>query len=194
MDISVKKDKLDLYRTIIKVLSVVTICLSVALIILAGTSLWAFKNKMVILTPPVLTQQLSMNSVRPNSDYLATMSLFLIDQKLNISPGDVDMKYNIFKKYVSPSAYHSVSLQLDNDKEAIKKHKISSTFHADGTAIDKTNQLKVYVPGTLEKWVGYGDDSRHFPQEKITYVLEYHYNNGTLTLLDLYKLPPEKQG
>lgn len=139
-------------------------------------------HKTVILMPPVMSQQMTVSDVKPDASYLQQMSLFLMGLKLNVTPNNVQYNFELLLDYVDAKAYPSLLDSLSNQAKFVKKQKLSAVFYADDVQVDPKH-LMTKVSGVIEKTVG----TRRLDPEKVSYLMEYKYNNGVLSIVNITK-------
>ncbi len=168
---------LDMAKGLNQILLIISIVFLLVIAIQGFSIYHLVKNKQVILIPPVMSQSTTVSEAKPDAAYLDMMAAFLLGQKLNVTPDTVDKSFNVVKAYVSPEYSASLGDRLEQESKLIKNEKISAMFYPSSYKADVDN-LKVYVTGTINKYVG----KRALDPEQITYMVEFSYPNGILRL------------
>jgi len=109
--------------------------------------------------------------------YLAMMTQNFLYTRLNVTPKNVHANHQALLGFIEASAFADFKKQLRQEEEAIIEREISSHFNILDISPDITN-LQVRVNGLLRRHVGY----RALKEEEKTYLIQYAYHNGTLSI------------
>lgn len=166
-----------------KYLLIAVISLCVVLVGMCAAVYRAIGHKSTVLVPPVLTQQMTISDVMPDKSYLNQMALYLILLRLNVTPDNAQRNFKAFLSHVNSRIYGQMAASLDEDKKAIQQSRITSAFYPSNQEINP-QAMSVKITGRLDKYVG----KRSVSSKQETYVMTFDYHNGTLSILDYYKL------
>ena len=130
-----------------------------------------------IIIPPNFSNKFTITDDTSDAKYLEQMAIYLLDEKLNISPDNVDANHHQLLKYVSSSDSVAMESGLLQEAKEIKKGHINGIFYPISV---KTNpkDLSVFVKGKVKTYVG----KRLVTDEDRSYLLKFTMNNGYLQL------------
>ncbi|SRR5579883_463537 len=132
----------------------------------------------VVLVPPNITRQswVSQNSVSP--EYLASMSLFFMELRFNLTPSNALIQRQLFLGYVEPSQYEKLKAELIEQEEHLKKEHIAISFYPTASPFVDSDKLIAKVSGDIQYVVG---DSLQ-PAQHIVYQIAYRLSGGKLMI------------
>jgi conjugal transfer pilus assembly protein TraE len=147
----------------------------VANIILAMGMINAMNRQKVILVPPTIERTLWVTSDQVSPEYLSSMSLFLADLLLNVTPDNIAMQHQLFLKYVDSSQYGTIKSALISEEDHLKKEHMTMTFHLAEPRVN-AKSLMTHITGDIQYVVG----NTLISNQRLTYAFTFIYRNGLL--------------
>lgn len=154
-----------------------------------GLLLWHQSNRRdIVLIPSNLQQKARITHDGVSASYLEAMALMLINDRLNITPQNVQGSNHNLLRFVDPAFYAAFKAQLAFDEKTIVADKIASSFYVNGIQ-SHPNALMVLIHGHLTRWVG----ERRIGNDAKTYRLTFS-KQGTVLLLQSFEEIKNKRG
>ncbi len=151
--------------------------------------LWhASYRRDVVLIPASLTQEARITESSVSASYLEALAMMLINDRLNITPQNVQGSNDNLLRFVDPNFYAAFKGQLARDAQTILKDKVASSFYVHDLQTDPKG-LMVLVHGELKRWVG----ERLIGSEAKTYRLTFS-QESTVVLLTSFEEFNHKRG
>ena len=137
-----------------------------------------WKHHSVEITPYGGDSGYLKSTTHVDSNYLSLMSENFIYSRLNVTPETVEANHQRLLKFADSQTYPNMLKLLDREAKLIRAKKMSSVF--DITQIQVSpDSLTAQVTGILKRYVGL----RALKEERLTYDLRFHYNQGRLSIL-----------
>ncbi len=172
----------------IKLLSISVATLLICNAIL-GLLLWHQSNRRdIVLIPSSLQQKASITQDGVSAPYLEAMAMMLTNDRLNITPKNVQGSNQNLLQFVDPEFYAAFKAQLAFDEKNITDDKVASSFYVNHIQ-SNPKALIVLIHGQLKRWVG----ERLIGNEAKTYRLTFS-KNGTVLLLRSFEEIKNKRG
>lgn len=153
---------------------------------LLGFLVWHQSNRRdIVLIPPYLTKKAEITQSGFSSAYLEAMALMLANDRLNITPQNVEGSNQNLLQFVDPEFYVNFKAQLSRESKSITEEKISSSFYVSEVK-SNPKKLIVVINGQLKRWVGeraIGTDQKSY---QITFV-----KRGSILLMKSFKESPD---
>lgn len=131
-----------------------------------------------VLVPPEITREFWVSTNKVSPEYLSSMSIFLTEVRLNLTPSNAAIQRQLFLGYVDPKNYEKLKTKLIEEEEQLKKEHVSiSFFITNPPQVDAKNML-AKVTGDLQYIVG---DSLQ-PTQHVTYQISYRLSAGRLMI------------
>lgn len=133
------------------------------------------KSEKTVLVPAGLQKEVEVSGYEASSGYVEEMTNFFVTMLLDVTPSDVDYKFKLILKHVSPDSYHALEKHLKEEAQKYKKYNLSTTFIIDEIKM-LDSSLEVLVIGKLtSKFL----ESGSF-EKKATYKISYKNVRGRL--------------
>jgi conjugal transfer pilus assembly protein TraE len=178
-----KVNILALSKALNGLLLLCTIGLLFAVVILGGALATQLNSKSRTLVPPVISQAFTISDGAVDSSYLQQMGEYTTYLKLNVTPKNVERQYGQLLDYVGSEAWSDIQPTLMADAQQITKENVSSRFDVDEVKVS-LDTLQVKLTGTLQKHVG----SRALEPELTSYIVDFAYEYGVISLLSIRKI------
>lgn len=146
-------------------------------VLLVGFMFFMVGRERVVIVPPEIQKSFWVTSGRVSPEYLSEMVLFLTSLSFNMTPSNAAMQHNILLRYVDPSYYETLKVQLIEVEDQIKKEHITTSFYPNDIKVD-TNKLIAEVSGDLQYTVG---DTQLAPTH-VSYQIKFSYKQGQLKI------------
>lgn len=143
--------------------------------VLAGVIAFTANHERIILVPPEIERPLSVTSVRVSPEYLSTMSLFLSDLLLNITPDNAAAQHKLFLDYVDSRFYGGMKSELATEEERLRKEHLTVSFSRSDVQVD-TKHLAARISGTVE----YRANTTLLSSTRLTYQMTFRWHLGQL--------------
>ncbi len=154
-----------------------------------GLLLWHQSNRRdIVLIPSSLQQKASITQDGVSASYLAAMAMMLTNDRLNITPKNVQGSNQNLLQFVDPEFYAAFKEQLVSDEKTIIDDQVVSSFYVNDIQ-SNPKALTVLVHGQLKRWVG----ERLIAHESKTYRLNFS-KNSTVLLLKSFEEVKNKRG
>lgn len=147
--------------------------------VLLSAFIWqVWRHHTIEITPFSGNPGYIKSDIQVDSHYLSLMSENFIYSRLNVTPETVDVNHKRLLKFVDSKNYAQLLRIFEKEARVIHAKKISSSF--DITQIRANpNNLSAEVHGILKRYVGL----RALKEERLTYVLRFHYMDSRLSIL-----------
>ncbi|MCR9192816.1 MAG: type IV conjugative transfer system protein TraE [Gammaproteobacteria bacterium] len=139
-----------LFLSVGSILLVGNILQSIIIVILIG---YAHSHHQVHFIAPRTTHGFSISQSGVSDDYLRDMTSFITSLRFNVTPSATTEQFNDFLKYISPSLYGDIRVQLTKEIEDIKHEHLTTAFYPMNYEID-SKHLQVRVTGEMRRYVG----------------------------------------
>jgi conjugal transfer pilus assembly protein TraE len=160
--------------------------LLIANISLSTLTWYTWSHRTIEITPFSANNGYQKSNAQVDSRYLSLMAENFIYSRFNITPETVEANHKRLLEFVNSKSYPSFLRLLNKEAKIIRSKKMSSVF--DITAIQvNPNQLTAKVSGILKRYVGL----RELRELQVTYLLEFAYTNGRLSII---QFSPTKEG
>ena len=151
------------YLTLIVVLGILNIVL---VYILVNRS----NNKLVVLVPSKLPEEVSFYGNKPSKSYVKVFGLFLVTLAENYNPSNVKSKFSEFLKYASPDSYHSMRKYFLKRAESDIQAGVTQEFTPSKVEVFKD---KVVIVGVLKRSL----ETSLSDEYVVQYSIFYRINN-----------------
>lgn len=151
-----------------------------------GVLLWHQSDQRdIILVPSTLHRTARITQQGVDSGYLDAMAMMLINERLNITPKNVQGSNQALLQFIDPQYYAAFKRQLAVEANTIINGKIASSFYVNHLKAD-ANALSVIVQGQLKRWVG----ERLIGREQKRYQLTFSKHSDLLLLTSFKEITP----
>ncbi len=178
MEYPAAQNKLQALSGRLHYLLLISIGLLISNIFLVWLVGWSFLHQKRTIVPTEISRSFTVSDVTVDASYLCQMALFFVNERLNITPTNINQNHNIILQYTDPLFYHEFVGILSKEKQAVTKQNISSVFYLE-EIIPNTKDLSVSIKGSLMHWVG----SLALAPVKKSYILRFSYRAGVLKVL-----------
>jgi len=131
----------------------------------------------VYLVPPQLEEPFWLSQHAPSASYLAQMTGYLAQLRLSLTPNSVAHQHAMLLRYSDPQYHPALALVLQQEGDALTAQQMRTSFYPSDIVVD-ADTLSVRLSGELHRYLG--DET--LDVQTPTYVLRYHYQQGTLRL------------
>jgi len=128
-----------------------------------------------IIVPPTINKSFWVTKNSASSEYLAEMSSFFTELRLNVTPHSIAKQHEMLLRYVAPQYYGKLKTRLISEAERIKKSNISTVFYPVDIQVNQNN-LKVTIIGDLKSFIG----QTTLPNHRKAYLITYNFHHGHL--------------
>jgi len=188
MELKISQNEIQALRERLHHLSLVSVCLLISNIFLVWLVGWSFLHQKRTIVPAEIKEAFTISDSSVDASYLRQMALFFVEERLNLTPSNIDQNHSILLQYIDPKFYHAFVRILVNEKQAVIKQNISSVFYPD-EVIPDTHNLTVLIKGSLMHWVG----ALSLPPTKKSYVIKFGFRSGYLKILSFSEKLEKKQ-
>ena len=188
MDINILKNKLNQRASMVRGLLILTAGLLLSNVLLVALVYKAGFNKDINLNTIGLSKSIRITNHSVSASYIDQLAVLLVNQRLNVTPDNINAANASILLYVEPSYYASFKKQLDLDASTIKTQKISSAFYINDVKTDPVGMVAV-VSGTLKRWVG----DRMIGISHKKYDLKFSRNGYQLLLDSFVEVKKDKE-
>lgn len=155
-----------------------------ALAILWCISIISNKEPKFVVTPPLFTQELSIQGDLVSESYQTSWAVFIAEQIGNITPSRMDLTVKILSKMIPQSEWKSAKEQMNAQLSRLRARKIEERFVATDVSIDPITKI-VWVFGEKEtvsirtgqsatiKWTFELKIGSHLGSPKILHLAQY---------------------
>ena len=178
MEYHIAQNKLQALSGRLHYLLLISIGLLISNIFLVWLVGWSFLHQKRTVVPTEISRSFTVSDTTVDASYLCQMALFFVNERLNITPTNINQNHNIILQYTDPLFYHEFVSILGKEKQAVIKQNISSVFYLE-EIIPDTKGLTVSIKGSLMHWVG----SLALAPAKKSYILKFTYRAGVLKVL-----------
>lgn len=137
--------------------------------------------------PNVVTQPFSISKDGVSEGYLAEMTRYFAMLRLNYTPATIQDQAQWLLRYTDGIYYGVFKEQLAKEIEKAKAHDISLSFSPVDTRVD-LRTLAVWIDGDLVETVG----KMRIEPKRVTYKINYYYQNGQLRVVSMTEVSGEK--
>jgi len=183
MRFKIAKEKLEQIKERFNLLVFVCAGLLLSNVVLAFLVYWSVLHESRWIVPTTIRREFKLSDYAVDDSYLRQMSLFFINERLNVSPETIDSSHQLLLESIAPKYYHVLSGVLANEAAVVRAQKISSVFYPLGMTIDSKG-LRVEINGILHRYVG----ERALPPIPKQYLLTFQYHLGDLKILSFIDL------
>ncbi|MBP9777564.1 MAG: type IV conjugative transfer system protein TraE [Rickettsiaceae bacterium] len=159
-----------------------SLCLNVflafALIITLVIILKRSNNHSTIIIPATLSQKVQITESTVDDAFLIQWSEFIATLKLNVTPDNIQEKYNNILTFTDSSQYGLLKEHLEKERTILKSNEMSTVFFPGETVVSDKAGLTTKIKGVLRVYIG--DELNK--TSKVTYELKFKYDNGRLLL------------
>ena len=183
MRFKIAKEKLEQLKERFNLLVFVCAGLLLSNVVLAFLVYWSVLHESRWIVPTTIQHEFKLSDYAVDDSYLRQMSLFFINERLNVSPETIDSSHQLLLESIAPKYYHVLSDVLADEAATVRTQKISSVFYPLGMTIDSKG-LRVEIDGILHRYVG----ERALPPVHKQYLLTFQYHLGDLKILSFVDL------
>ncbi|MEN8236225.1 MAG: type IV conjugative transfer system protein TraE [Pseudomonadota bacterium] len=170
----------NLLLSFLGLLAVVSVFQAIALV---------FKSDHVVIVPPELKQGYWVEKNRASQAYLEEMAVFFAHLVLDNSPSSASYNREVLLRYVLPSAYGQLKMQLLEDEKRLQKDHLATCFQASSVKVNPHTNV-VELQGDLMGYVG----NKRVSQTRDTYLLKLRLQKGRVFLAAFQLLRSAKSG
>ena len=157
-------------------IAVLGFSISVLIILLLSMTVF-FKDRLVVITPSVISQEYQISSNNVSRGYLEDMSRDVIASMFNLTPSNVNYMTDAMLKMVHPKAYGQVRGELLKIQGDVISRRVSTAFYPISMDIAE-KALKVRVEGDFLTFIG----NKMSSKERRTFEIAYIYSGTKLTI------------
>ncbi|MDA0967623.1 MAG: type IV conjugative transfer system protein TraE [Proteobacteria bacterium] len=157
-------------------IAVLGFSVSVVIILLLSLTIF-FKDRLVVISPSVISQEYRISSNNVSRGYLEDMTRDVIATMFNLTPSNVNYMTDSLLKMVHPRAYGQVRGELLKIQEDVIERRVSTTFYPITMDIAE-KVLKVRVEGDFHTFIG----NKMSGKERRTFEIAYIYSGTKLTI------------
>lgn len=148
--------------------------LSIAIVSLAG-------NVKTIIMPPVINKTFWVEDATASDTYIRDMTEFFVQLALNVSPGSVNDKKDMFLRYVHSGSKGNLQAKMGVEADRIIRFNASQVFYPEGGVfISSKDSLSAGVNGKLITMIG---NTSNLPVPK-TYRFKYKIDAGQIRVIE----------
>ncbi|MBI3440933.1 MAG: hypothetical protein HY052_03875 [Proteobacteria bacterium] len=81
-------------------------------LLMAAANLSLIGDTRIVLTPPDINKTFWVEKGNASPEYIEQMSLFFLSLMMDVTPGNVEYKYNIIKSYLDSEVYGAIETDL----------------------------------------------------------------------------------
>jgi len=157
-------------------IAVLGFSISVLIILLLSMTVF-FKDRLVVITPSVISQEYQISINKVSRGYLEDMTRDVIAATFNLTPSNVNYMTEALLKMVHPKAYGKVKGVLLKIQGDVISRRVSTAFYPISMDIAE-NALKVRVEGDFLTFVG----NKMSSNKRRTFEIAYIYSGTKLTI------------
>lgn len=158
-------------------LTVLSLSLLISLIALSS------KKDHVVVVPAMLNQSVSFKENGPSLSYIEEFSAYFGHLFLDITPENINFHHQLILKYVTSSAFESLSAALKKESTHIKQERLSTAFKLIEIET-KEHPLSAQLRGYLSTYVG----GHQVSNDLKTYQIQYQYQFGKLLITSFQEI------
>jgi conjugal transfer pilus assembly protein TraE len=156
-----------------KFLMTVIAILSIAIIVLAVSLRRAIFEQRIVVIPPVVTDEFTINGNNYSKAYLEQIAYYLCDRLLSVSPETVNSSFDAVLQFANSDNINLLKASLDKQAETIIKERIYQVFYP--TKFDATPKTLTVV-GNVRRFAG----NIYQSDVQTSVIFQYYVHNGRL--------------
>lgn len=188
MDIKILNANLKQRASIIRLLIGLSAALVIVNILSFGVIYKTVFRKDIVLIPAGFSKKSQITNSTMSASYIDQMAIMMVNQRLNVTPDNIDVENASILQYVNPAYYADFKKQLDLDEATIKSQKITSAFYISDVE-SNSQDLIAKVTGTLKRWVG----DRQIASSQKVYDLKFSRHGYQLLLDSFVEINKDKE-
>lgn len=153
MELTQRNITLKQRASIIRLLVILVAALLITNIVSMTLLYKTVSNKDVVLIPAGFSKQARITTHSVSASYIDQLAVMMVNQRLNVTPTNIEDSNASILLYVNPSYYASFKKQLDLDASSITSAKVSSAFYINSVQTNAVTMV-AEIKGTLKRWVG----------------------------------------
>ena len=182
MDFKIYQHRLTALSGRFNLMVTLVIGLLVTNILMGSLAYYAHFHQRIEVTPFFGQPRYANSENSVDSQYLALMSENFIYLRLNTTPETVKFNHKRLLSFVGSAQYKVFNEQLEKESKLIVQEAISSHFDIESIH-PNAHKLSCEISGVLKRTVG----GRELKDERLTYNLQFRYNQGTLQITQFTK-------
>lgn len=153
-------------------LMMIVTCIVLALVVFSMNG-----KERTVVTPATLSKSFWVDDEQVSKEYLEQMGVFLAQLELSVTPNTYKYQTETLLKYVHPSAYGALQVELAANGEKLARDNSSTWFTPRLTQVDSSGK-RLAITGDFVTFISDKQVSK-LPK---TYLLEFVYTNAKLYL------------
>jgi type IV conjugative transfer system protein TraE len=149
-----------------------TLFLGITIMVLSFVIYRVSDQERVVIIPAHLKEKVIIEDNTANESYVRAMSYYLVDLIYNVTPHNMENKFEEFLQYVPTSSIQEITDDLNRRIESYGNTKISSSIIIEEVLTGKNNE--VYIHGKSVRYVS----GRLLGHEPIYIHLKYNLVHG----------------
>jgi type IV conjugative transfer system protein TraE len=149
-----------------------TLFLGITIMILSFVIFKVSTQERIVIIPAHLKEKIIIEDNTANESYVRAMAHYLVDLIYNVTPHNIENKFEEFLQYVPTTSIKEITDDLNRRIESYGNTKISSSIIVEEVLIGKNNE--VYVHGKSVRYVS----GRLLGHEPIYIHLKYNLVHG----------------
>ena len=155
-------------------------CLALIAIVLVQELRLYRRDTTTVVVPSEVTEPMRVRGGWASREYLEAMVADVVTVIYSVTPATADDVQMRILKFVHPSAYGAVKMQIQRIMTEVKQRGISTVFYIGSIDIDETH-LTATVLGVLDTFIG----KQRVSSVKKTIHMGLNYTAGHLSLISL---------
>lgn len=164
-------------RNIALMISILMVVSNLLLIIKVCT-----QKDRVVIVPAYQQQSFWLDQANVSKEYLEQMSLFFIENLLNLTADSIPYQRDVILKHVVPCFYGELKKRFIEEEARYRKESLTTNIKPMKIIVDEANKITTVV-GIFTSFIA----GKQIKQTKDSYELKFIYEHGKL-LINSFKL------
>jgi conjugal transfer pilus assembly protein TraE len=139
-------------------------------------------NQRIVVVPAYQQQSFWLDQAQVSSEYLEQMTLFFLENMLNLTADSIAYQRDVILKHVNPGFYGELKKRFIEEEIRYKKESLATNIKPMKIVVDESSKTTTVV-GVFTSFVA----GKQVKQTKDSYQLQFIYEHGRL-LINSFKL------
>jgi len=136
----------------------------------------------IVVVPAYQQQSFWLDQANVSKEYLEQMSVFFIENLLNLTPDSIAYQRDVILKHVAPAFYRELKKRFIEEEERYRKECLTTNIKPMHIIVDEANKTTTTI-GIFTSFIA----GKQIKQTKDSYQLQFKYQHGRL-LIESFKL------